>query len=406
MIKTYTLKHGLRLDGFFLAYRDALNKMISEIWENIHWTEKPKKSDKQVRVFPSIPSYAFKKQMRGEFLDGWEYSAHWIDSALKTAFSIIDSWKKNYNKGWRKRNKPVVKRFFVRVKQTLMKVENERMRISIKPNQFVYIDLSKRYFALDGKIGEPILTDTKVHIPITLPDAEADKRNMVGWDSNLLSIDGYSRSRGWVKVDIKPLHTIHVTYDNKLRNINRVYARSKKAGKKLYAKYRARCRNRVKEFLRHVADQMTEVPAIHGFEDLEKKYLFKNHQHRWNRNLDHADWRQLCQLVKNKAETIEVNPAWTSKRCSRCGATNKSLRAEKVFECPSCGLKIDRQFNAGINIYLKMRGVSPEVSWFDAAVLPAGLPLIAAETRDADELARHLDELVKPQVYLRCPMKG
>ncbi len=190
MIKTYTLGHGLCLDAFFLAYRDTLNGMISEIWNNIRWAEKSKKSSKQVRVFPLIPNYAFKKWMRDEFLDGWEYSAHWIDSALKTAFSVIDSWKKNYNKGWRKRNKPVVKRFFVRVKQTLMKVEGERMRIPIKPNQFVYIDLSKQHFALDGKIGEPILTDTKLHIPITLPDGEADVKDAVGWDSNVFSIDG------------------------------------------------------------------------------------------------------------------------------------------------------------------------------------------------------------------------
>ncbi len=156
----------------------------------------------------------------------------------------------------------------------------------------------------------------------------------------------------------------------------------------------------MKEYLCDVVNQMTEVPAIHGFENLEKKHLFKSHHRRWNRELDHADWRQLYQLVKNRAETIEVNLAWASKRCSRCGATNKSLRAEKVFECPSCGLRIDRQFNASVNIYLKMRGVSPEAPWFDAVVFPAGLPLMGAETRDTDELARHLDELMKPRVYM------
>jgi transposase len=148
---------------------------------------------------------------------------------------------------------------------------------------------------------------------------------------------------------------------------------------------------------------MTEIPAIHGFENLQKKYLFKNHRHKWNRELNHADWRQIYHLVKNNNPVIDVNPAYTSKRCSRCGVINKSLSSEKTFECLSCGLKIDRQFNAGINIYLKMRGVSPEVSWFDTTVLPAGLPLIAVETRDTDELARHLDELVKPQVYLGLP---
>nr|MDO8111947.1 hypothetical protein [Candidatus Sigynarchaeota archaeon] len=47
--------------------------------------------------------------------------------------------------------------------------------------------------------------------------------------------------------------------------------------------------------------------------------------------------------------------------------------------------------------------VSPEVTWFDATIIPGGLPLMGAETRDVDELARHLDELVRPQVYLGSP---
>jgi putative transposase len=402
MIKTYTLSHDLHLDQFFLDYNHVLNDIISETWNNIKWIEKPKKNSKQKRIFPSIPSYAFKKAMRDEFLVNWEYAAHWIDSAIKTAFSIINSWKKNYNKGRRKQNKPMVKRFFVRVKQTLMKIEEDRMRITIKPHEFVYIDLSGRYFSLNGKIGEPILSDKEIYIPITTND-NINVQDKIGWDSNKFSIDGYSETRGWIKVDIQPLHTLHITYDNKFRRINKIYARNKHLGIRLYRKYRKRCKNRIKNYLCDVTNQMTEIPAVHGFEALDKKYLFKNAHHKWNRELNHADWRQIYHLVKNRNETIEVNPAWTSKRCSRCGATNKSLRGEKTFECPSCGLRMDRQFNAGINIYLKMRGVSPEVAWFDTAILPAGLPLIAAETRDVDELARHLDELVKPQVYLGLP---
>jgi len=404
VIKTYTLRHDLHLNAFFLSYNRVLNAMIDEIWSNIRWIVRQKKNSKQERIFPSIPTYAFKKKMRDEFLVNWEYAAHWIDSAIKTAFSIMNSWKKNYNKGRRKRNKPIVKRFFVRVKQTLMKLDGERLRITVKPRKFVYIDLSKRYFSLNGKIGEPILTDKCIHLPITIEDDEIENRDVIGWDSNKFSIDGFSETRGWIKVDLQPLHELHITYDNKFRKINKIYSKNKCLGRKLYTKYRKRCKNRIKNYLCHVANQMNEIPAIHGFESLDKKYMFKQSRHKWNRELNHADWRQIYHLVKNDAETIEVNPAWTSKRCSRCGATNKSLRSEKTFECPSCGLKIDRQFNASINIYLKMRGVSPEVSWFDATVLPAGLPLIGAETRDADELARHLDELMRPQVYARLSL--
>ena len=60
---------------------------------------------------------------------------------IDTAYSILDSWKKNYDKGKRKRNCPIAKRLFVRIKQTLMKVEEEKLRIFIKPYQFIYINL-------------------------------------------------------------------------------------------------------------------------------------------------------------------------------------------------------------------------------------------------------------------------
>jgi len=114
-----------------------------------------------------------------------------VDSALKTAFSIMRSWKKNYNKGKRKIRCPVVKRPFVRVKQTLMKREGERLRITIKPREYVYIDLSKRYFKLNGRIGEPILTLTHIYLPIEV-EARENGGCKIGWDLNKYSLDGFS----------------------------------------------------------------------------------------------------------------------------------------------------------------------------------------------------------------------
>jgi len=32
-------------------------------------------------------------------LEGWSFAALWVDSALRTAFSTIESWRKNYNRG-------------------------------------------------------------------------------------------------------------------------------------------------------------------------------------------------------------------------------------------------------------------------------------------------------------------
>lgn len=115
--------------------------------------------------------------------------------------------------------------------------------------------------------------------------------------------------------------------------------------------------------------------------------------------------RKFVSLVQNRAPVIEVSPRYTSKTCSRCGELNKALRSERVFECPFCGLRIDRQLNASINIYLKMRGASPRKEWFDATLIVAGgLPLMGAERSDPDELARGLNDALKPQVYVCLPL--
>lgn len=41
-------------------------------------------------------------------------SKHYVDSAIKQAYSIMKSWKRNYVKGNRKREKPVIKHKFIR----------------------------------------------------------------------------------------------------------------------------------------------------------------------------------------------------------------------------------------------------------------------------------------------------
>ena len=53
-------------------------------------------------------------------------------------------------------------------------------------------------------------------------------------------------------------------------------------------------------------------------------------------------------------EIIRVNPKDTSKTCSNCGYVNHELKlSDRVFKCPVCGLKIDRDLNASINILKK-----------------------------------------------------
>jgi putative transposase len=68
-----------------------------------------------------------------------------------------------------------------------------------------------------------------------------------------------------------------------------------------------------------------------------------------------AAWGQFTTIVDGKAEWAgrdfnAVDPRGTSQECSGCGAlVRKDLRV-RVHRCPHCGLVLDRDVNAGINI--------------------------------------------------------
>lgn len=61
-------------------------------------------------------------------------------------------------------------------------------------------------------------------------------------------------------------------------------------------------------------------------------------------------------LLERKCEEqgvrlVEVPPQYTSQTCSRCGTVKRSNRNGESYRCSSCGLEIDADINAAINIY-------------------------------------------------------
>jgi putative transposase len=74
---------------------------------------------------------------------------------------------------------------------------------------------------------------------------------------------------------------------------------------------------------------------------------------------------QFKQLLKTKAEAhnsvvFDVNEAFTSKTCSRCGVINRAVGSSKLFQCPSNTCfwqKIARDINAARNICIRFIGL-------------------------------------------------
>jgi len=73
------------------------------------------------------------------------------------------------------------------------------------------------------------------------------------------------------------------------------------------------------------------------------------------RSIADASWSKFLDFLAYKAERagatmIRVNPKNTSQMCSGCGVIVPKGLADRVHSCPDCGLVLDRDHNAALNI--------------------------------------------------------
>lgn len=129
-----------------------------------------------------------------------------------------------------------------------------------------------------------------------------------------------------------------------------------------------RIANRRKDFTHKLSRRLVNEYGIIALEKLNTKGML--HNHCLAKSIADAAWFQLVQFVSYKAEyagrsVVLVDPRNTSKRCSRCGSLVDKSLSDRIHSCPVCGLIIDRDLNASINILalgLESLGVSPRSS--------------------------------------------
>ncbi len=88
-------------------------------------------------------------------------------------------------------------------------------------------------------------------------------------------------------------------------------------------------------------------------EDLAVKRM--THTHCLAKSIHDAAWSQFARLLSYKAawagrKYVAVNPAYTSQDCSRCGHRQPLSLSDRAYTCPCCGLVLDRDFNASLNV--------------------------------------------------------
>lgn len=147
----------------------------------------------------------------------------------------------------------------------------------------------------------------------------------------------------------------------RIKLLQRNLARKKKGSenrakaKKALAKAWRKVRRQRDDYVHKVSTKLASNYNTIVFEKLAINNMVKNHS--LASAIMDATWGKLRQMTAYKVErrggqVILVNPSGTSQKCSRCGVVkeNKLDLDERTFECHSCGLVIDRDHNAALNI--------------------------------------------------------
>jgi len=111
-------------------------------------------------------------------MEGWSYSKHYVDSVIKQAYSMLKSWRRSYLKGERRKEKPVIRKRFVRVKKTLYSFKDGKIKVSVKPyEEYLEFDISKAWFLsrAKGELGELILGEKYLTVTFRLKKDEEVK---------------------------------------------------------------------------------------------------------------------------------------------------------------------------------------------------------------------------------------
>lgn len=125
--------------------------------------------------------------------------------------------------------------------------------------------------------------------------------------------------------------------------------------KHILAEVHEKVANARKDFHHKLSFRLVHKHSLIGVEALQLKELIEKPDQHLNKHIYDAGWSSFVKILCNKAESagcrvIKVDPKNTTQECSRCGNAVPKTLSDRWHYCPYCGLSIDRDLNAAINI--------------------------------------------------------
>ncbi|MFA5132732.1 MAG: transposase [Candidatus Paceibacterota bacterium] len=148
--------------------------------------------------------------------------------------------------------------------------------------------------------------------------------------------------------------------ENRLARVQRKFSKTKKGSKerrhlrKSVSKIYEKISNQRKDFAHKLSNALVNKYGTIVFEDLNIKGMVQGGH--LAKSIHDVAWNMLVQYTSYKAEeagrnVVLVDPKNTSKKCSKCGNIKEDLELkDRTYTCARCGLVLDRDFNASINI--------------------------------------------------------
>jgi putative transposase len=185
----------------------------------------------------------------------------------------------------------------------------------------------------------------------TLPHEPTGKQ--VGIDVGLKSF--YTDSEGNTVANPRYLRKA----EKQLKRLHRRKDRKKKGSKnrrracKKLAKAYLKVQRQRKDFAVKAARALILSSDMVAYEDLKIAHLVKNHK--LAKSLSDASWGLFLSLVRYygliaKVPVVAVSPRFTTQECSGCGYRVQKSLSQRTHICPQCGLILDRDWNAALNI--------------------------------------------------------
>ncbi len=123
--------------------------------------------------------------------------------------------------------------------------------------------------------------------------------------------------------------------------------------RKVVARVHERIAWRRGDFTHQHSRRIVDAFDLIAVEDLSVNRM--THNQCLAKSIQDAAWSQFTTLLAYKAAWAgrqygAVNPAYTSQDCSQCGHRQTLSLADRIYTCPCCGVVLDRDYNASLNI--------------------------------------------------------